>query len=136
MVLPSSGDISFSMVNVEVGAAATTQRTLLAIDQLIKPAQRGTFPNMAQLYSKAWYRKTNDGNCTVNCPANTGLDEPGGNINSGTNCIPTGTVNCVNCDTQNWLQANCNCGPAFYNCTYRFYTFNCDCDCACDCACR
>jgi len=130
MPTPSSGSISVSDINVEVTAPSTTTRTFSALNDLLKPAQRPATPNMQAFYSKRWYLKNNDGNCN------------NGNCNCGTNCgvfdcnqcIASQCVNCVNCDTQNWLQSDCNCA-----CTYNCNAINCytvDCDCACDCACR
>ena len=129
MPLSASGPISVSQINTEVGVSGTTQATLQYLNGLIKPAQRPTDPNLNSFRGKTFFTKTNDGNCTVNCAANANC----GNIDSGVNCIVSGPVNCVKCDTQSWLQADCNCGPANYNCTYTTYSY--DCDCACDCAC-
>ena len=131
MTLPiSPNSISIDNINTELGAAPGTLRTLSVLNGLIKPAQRPTSPNFDAFRGKAYFQKTNDGNCTVNCPSDCNC----GNIDSGVNCIVTGPVNCVNCDTQAWLQTNCNCGPAGYNCTYVTYSYDCDCDCVCACS--
>lgn len=132
MTLPASGPLSINDINVELGASGTTTRTLQAIDNLIKPAQRGTYPNIGQCYSKAYYQKNNDGNCN-NGNCNCGNCNCACDFNCD-NCFPNGNINCLNCDTQSWLQTNCNCATA-YNCVLGQYPYNCNCDCACDCAC-
>lgn len=129
MPLPT-GQISVSQINIEVGVSGTTQATLQYLNGLIKPAQRPSQPNMDSFRSKAWYQRNvdgacNNGNCTTgNCNC--------GDINC-VNCFNT-AINCANCDTQNWLQTDCNCACT-YNCTSNVWSTNCDCDCACDCAC-
>lgn len=130
MPLPT-GQISVSQINTEVGATATTQATLQYLNGLIKPAQRPAQPNMDAFRAKSWYQRNTDGACNNgNCTT--------GNCNCGdincVNCFNTALGNCVNCDTQNWLQTDCNCACT-YNCTSNQWSTNCDCDCACDCAC-
>lgn len=129
MTLPASGVLTIGAINTELGRAATTASTTMSfINGLVKAAQRPAQPNMAAYLGKAYYARTNDGNCTVNCATN--CDCGGSNpIDSGINCIYTGGVNCVNCDAQSWLQTNCNCGPGGYNCTYRTTRTDCNCNC-------
>jgi hypothetical protein len=128
MTLPvSPNPISISQINTEIGVTATTSATLSYLNGLIKPMQRPSYPNMDAFRGKTYYQKTNSGNCTVNCPSDCNC----GGLDSGVNCIISGAVNCVNCDTQRWIQSDCNCGPAYYNCTYSTYSYDCDCDCAC-----
>lgn len=130
MTLPASGPLSVNNINVELGSSGTTTRTLLAIDNLIKPAQRGTNPNIGQCYNKAFFQKNNDGACdNGNCNCGTNC----GSLNCN-NCFADGNINCLNCDAQNFLQNNCNCQSP-YNCVNGQLSFDCDCDCACACAC-
>jgi hypothetical protein len=66
----------------------------------------------------------NDGNCDA--PAGAGDLQC-------RNCSLDALANCVNCDTQNWLQSDCNCACT-YNCTQNAnQAYNCNCDCNCDC---
>ena len=130
MTLPTTGSVSVSQINTEVGVSATTQATLQYLNGLIKPAQRPSQPNMDAFRGKGWYQRNVDGACNNgNCPT--------GNCNCGdincVNCFNT-AINCANCDTQTWLQTDCNCACT-YNCTSNVWSTNCDCDCACDCAC-
>ena len=124
MTLPASGTITLSQVSTEVGYAANTQMSLSWVSSNSKDALKA----MNGLYGRGWYQKTNAGNCNNgNCTANCNC----GNIQCR-NCVITGGVNCVNCDSRAWLQANCNCACT-YNCTYGAVTYNCDCNCYCDC---
>jgi hypothetical protein len=126
MTLPASGQISMSTFNTEMGQASTYSSSLNWIYTNTKTAQRPATYNMGGFYSKAWYRRNNDGNCANgNCTSNCNC----GNIQC-TNCVITGQVNCTNCDPTNYLQNNCNCACT-YNCTFGNTTYNCDCNCAC-----
>lgn len=126
MTLPSGGTISISNVSTEIGQSATYSTSLGFLNGLIKASQRPSTPNMTGFYSKAYYQKTNDGNCdNGNCTSNCNC----GNIQC-TNCYISGPVNCVNCDTQAWLQTNCNCACT-YNCATGQVSYNCNCDCGC-----
>jgi hypothetical protein len=125
MTLPASGQIGVNDVNTEVGLAPTYSSSLNFLNGTIKPAQRPASPAMDAFYSKAYYQKNNDGNCdnasASNCNCNCG------NVNCSQTANCTG-VNCTNCDTQNWLQTNCNCACT-YNCTsdQNCYSYNCNC---------
>jgi len=125
MTLPASGQIGVNDVNTEVGLAPTYSSSLNFLNGTIKPAQRPASPAMDAFYSKAYYQKNNDGNCSNanagNCNCNCG------NVNCSQTANCTG-VNCTNCDTQNWLQTNCNCACT-YNCTsdQNCYSYNCNC---------
>lgn len=128
MTLPASGLISIANINTEIGRPSTQLLDLNYANSLIKAAQRPATPNLNSFHNKAWYRKTNAGNCNngnCNCNCNCG---DGGNC---VNCQNCNAVNCVNCDSQNWLQTNCNCACT-YNCSsYQCWTINCLCDCDC-----
>ncbi|WP_144106894.1 hypothetical protein [Paraburkholderia sp. BCC1886] len=119
MTLQSSGVISMSDINTEIGGAADS---LLWVEQNTKDA----VANFASLYGRAWYQSTTGGNCANgNCTANCNC----GNIQC-TNCTVS-AINCTNCDARAWLQANCNCACT-YNCTANAVTYNCNCDCGGD----
>jgi hypothetical protein len=130
MTLPASGPISINQVNVELTLSGTTQTTMLFINNLVLASQRPAQPNMNAYYNKAYFQNNTNGNCN------------NGNCNCGDcncacdfqcyNCYPNGNVNCLNCDTQKWLQTNCNCGTP-YNCVLGEFLYNCNCDCACAC---
>ena len=126
MTLQASGVISISDVNVEVGNPATYTNNLSFLNGLVVAAERPASPNLGAFYSKAYYQATVDGNCNngneVNCACDCG------NINC-TNCVITGAVVCANCDTQSWLQSNCNCACT-YNCTISTVSWNCNCACS------
>jgi hypothetical protein len=124
MTLQASGAFPISAINSEFGRAATTGIDMGWINSLVKPAQRPAQPNMAAYFGMAYYARTNDGNCTVNCAVDC---DCGGSdtIDSGSNCIYAGPINCVNCDAQAWLQYNCNCGPGGYNCAWVHTQVNC-----------
>lgn len=125
MTLPASGAIAFSNINTEVGRSSTQQLDLSYANSLILSSQRPGSPNMNSFYNKAWYQKTNAGNCNNgNCNCNCNC----GDLNCN-NCLNCNAINCVNCDSQNWLQTNCNCACT-YNCNnFQCTTFNCNCDC-------
>jgi hypothetical protein len=124
MPLPSSGTISFANVRTETGDTGDTSMSW--IKDNTKAGQ--TSNSLSGYYGKAWYQKTNAGNCNNgNCTSNCNC----GNIQC-TNCYIAGNVNCVNCDARAWLQNNCNCACT-YNCSVGPVSYNCDCACACDC---
>jgi hypothetical protein len=126
MTLPSSGQIGFSDIEIEVGIAVGSTLDMA----WVRSNSKGNITNMDALHGLAWYQRNVDGNCNNgNCPNNCNC----GNINCG-NCIITGGVNCTNCDGQAFLQSNCNCACA-YNCTTEQTSYNCNCDCSWICAC-
>ena len=126
MTLPSSGPITINDVNIETGRGSGTSTGI----DWIKDNTKDNATSLTQLYSRAYYQRNvdgacNDGNCSA--PGSTGPDL------QCTNCTLSGLANCVNCDTQPWLQGDCNCACT-YNCTQNAnVTYNCNCDCNCDC---
>jgi hypothetical protein len=122
-----SGQIAVSNVNTEIGLSASYSSDLNFLNGKIKPSLRPSSPNMAAFQSKNYFQNTtegacNNGNCQNNCNC--------GNI-GGDNCFINGTVNCVNCDAQAYLQPGINCACT-YNCTYtNSASHACNCTCAC-----
>jgi hypothetical protein len=128
MTLPASGQLGFSDINVEIGQASSFSSDLQFLNNQIVPAQRPATPAISNFYNLNWFQNNTQGNCNNgNCTANCNC----GNIQCR-NCLISGTVNCTNCDAQNWLQTNCNCACT-YNCTTSQTSFNCNCNCACAC---
>jgi len=149
MTLPSTGPISITDVYHEArlkagtyiegtvtdtGITASINTYSGALSWIInntKPAYRDNVNNLAGVLGYAYFQKTNAGNCNNgNCTNNA---QNCGNIQC-TNCQITASVNCVNCDSQEWLQPNCNCACT-YNCVQSGVSYNCACACACACAC-
>lgn len=129
MTLPSSGQLSISQVNQEIGQSASYSSSLSFLNNLIVSGQRPAQPNMAGFYSKAYYQRNMDGNCNN---GNCGTASSSGNKQCQ-NCTLSALSNCTNCDSQQWLQSDCNCACT-YNCTQNSnQSYNCDCDCACNC---
>lgn len=125
MTLPASGQIGFSDVNTEVYGTAVYSSDLSFLNSLILPSQRPA-PSMAGFYGLTYFQNNNNGNCNNgNCTSNCNC----GNIQCN-NCVISGTVNCANCDSQKWLQSNCNCACT-YNCTTSQTSYNCNCACNC-----
>jgi hypothetical protein len=126
MTIKSSGPISASEVQAEIGTAGTQNARFSFLRDYGLPS----FTNIGGVYNKAWYLKTNQGNCDSN-PAAPAAATSTGNKQC-TNCT-LATVNCANCQTQNYLQDNCNCACT-YNCTATAdQSYNCDCNCNCNC---
>ena len=126
MTLPSSGQLSFSDINVEIGQPSTFSSDLQFLNNQIVPPQRPATPAMNNFYNLNWFQNNTQGNCSNgNCTSNCNC----GNIQCN-NCLISGGVNCTNCDAQNWLQTNCNCACT-YNCTTSETSFNCNCACNC-----
>ena len=125
MTLQASGQISISEVNAEVGLATTYSSDLNFLNNKIVAAERPAGPNMSAFYSKAYFQNNTQGNC--NNANNAGVNCNCGNINcyATANCT---TINCTNCDNQQWLQTNCNCACT-YNCTnnQNCFSYNCNC---------
>jgi hypothetical protein len=126
MTLPISGDISINNINVELGLPSTAQIDLSFINNLVLPAQRPSDPNVDSYRGKAYFQNNTAGNCNNGNEVNCACDA--GDINCG-NCTNCNAINCANCDTQPWLQTNCNCVTAPYNCNMNPTTINCNCDC-------
>ena len=129
MTLPS-GQISIANINTEIGRSASYSEDLNFLNGLIRSDQRPASPNFNSFKDKAYYQRNQDGNCNnTNCASGASS----GNKQC-VNCSLT-AINCANCDTQNWLQANCNCACT-YNCDqHTDQGFNCNCDCSLVCAC-
>lgn len=132
MTLPASpNSIAISEVNTEVGRTATTANTPLQWlnDTYVRSDQRPASANLGTFRGMAFYQRNQDGNCTnngFNCDTNCNCDC--GNIQCNA-CVNCATVNCANCDTQNWLQANCNCACT-YNCHSQTNCFSYNCNCS------
>ena len=128
MTLPSSGQIGVSDISVEIGQPTSYSTDLNFLNNLIVSGQRPSTPNMAGFYGKAYFANNTAGNCNN---GNCSTASSSGNIQC-TNCTIT-AINCSNCDTQSWLQSNCNCACT-YNCTQNTnQTYACNCACACNC---
>lgn len=135
MTLPSSGQISVSQINQEIGQAPTFSSDLNFLNNQILPSIRPGTPNMAGFYGLSYFLRNTVGNCN-----GTAINNCCGNCASGncpivapsncacdcgdasTNCFVCkncSAINCANCDTRAWLQTgNCNQQPApTYNCT-------------------
>lgn len=127
MTLPSSGSISFSTINVEIGQSATYSDSLSFLNGLILSSLRPPEPTMTAFYGLTYFQNNTQGNCNNgnqgNCNCNCG------NIQC-TNCTNCNNINCTNCDTQQWLQHNCNCACT-YNCNVNPVSYNCNCACNC-----
>lgn len=133
MTLQASGQISFDNVNTEVG---NTSGTLIGMDWIRSVAKSTVggstgVSDMNTLHDKAYYQNNVSGNCNNgNCAVGSANC---GNINC-INCQIAPLANCLNCDTQKYLQPNCNCNPT-YNCTQSQVSYNCNCDCEIWCPC-
>jgi len=159
MTLPASGQISIADIDAEVNPKPSGYSASLGfLNELVVPAQRPASPNLDGFHGKAYYQRNTDGNCSNancgncnncangNCTSNCNC----GNIQCN-NCLIAGpancavcnnctSVNCVNCDSQAWLQSDCNCACTYncncnaavsYNCTTSQTTYNCNCACNC-----
>jgi len=108
MTLPASGTIAISDFNTLLGNVAGTT---LAISTIQSLGKSGSY-SLSSYYGQNYFQSNNLGNCnngncataTSNCYTNC------------QNCYPLATVNCANCDTKAYIQANCNCACT-YNCT-------------------
>ena len=125
MTLPSSGTISILSLANESGEARST--SLSTFFGQILPSQRPGSDQLTAFYSKAYFQNSTQGVCSNgNCQNNCNC----GNIQCN-NCFISGTTNCVNCDSQQWFQTNCNCACT-YNCvTSQTASYNCNCACNC-----
>jgi len=126
MTTPSD-QIAVSDVSIEIGQVSTFSTSLGFLNGLVVVPQRPGSPNMGSFRNLTFFQNSTQGNCeNGNCTNNCNC----GNI-GGANCFIDGTVNCTNCDGQQWLQSNCNCACT-YNCTFAATaSYNCNCDCAC-----
>lgn len=126
MTLPASGQLSFSDINSKIGQSPTFSSSLQFLNNQIVASQRPATPAIPNFYSKNYFQNNTQGNCNNgNCTSNCNC----GNIQCN-NCLISGTVNCTNCDSQSWLQSNCNCACT-YNCTTSATSYNCNCACNC-----
>jgi hypothetical protein len=140
MTLPS-GTISISDYNTETGGAFGSNLNWLASNP-VKPAYYVS-KNMGSYRGYAYYWKNNDYDNSWNCSWDIWTSNYNCDV---TNCayVPiacgyyqcnacSGIAACANCkcDSQYWLQPNCNCasGNCAYNCT--FYQYDCACVCVC-----
>ena len=125
MTLPSSGPLTINDVNIEAGLGSGSTRGI----DWVRDNTKDNATNINQLYRRPWNQRHVDRNCdNGNCSSATSS----GNIQCQ-NCALDVLGNCVNCDTRNWLQSDCNCACT-YNCTQNSnQTYNCNCDCACAC---
>ena len=129
MTLQSSGQISVSDINNEIGVGATYSSNLNFLNNKIKPSIRPSTPSMNQFYGKTFFQNTTEGNCTnngANCDYNCNC-----NCGNNGNCDPFNctNVNCANCDDQAYLQPNCNCACT-YNCNSNVNCFSHACNCS------
>lgn len=128
MTIKSSGPLAISEIMAEGEITARSTTGLSFINSYTKPSLRSNSPRIGQYYGYAYFQNTTEGNCNNgNCAES--------NCNCGdrncSNCLNVTLANCVNCDTQKWLQPNCNCNCT-YNCDQTTHSFNCNCH-NCDC---
>lgn len=128
MTLPSSGAIAVSQISSEMGLSSTNATSLSFIKDNTKVAYQQASPTLSNYYSKAWYKKNNQGVCDNGDCTSTDCDC---GICNCYNCLVCIAYNCYNCDSRNWLQPNCNCHPGT-NCQFNCnlcYTHSIDCNC-------
>ena len=124
MTIKSSGPISVSDVEQEVSGTSGQTGALSFLRDNGSPS----FTNLGGSYNKAWYQSNNQGNCAKDSAA---AATSSGNKQCQ-NCTLS-AVDCANCQTRAYLQANCNCACT-YNCTAAAdQSYNCDCACNCNC---
>ena len=156
MTIQSSGPISTSDVTTELGLGANYSASLSFLNGYMLNPQAS--PNLGQFYGLTYFQNNNQGNCNNgncvnnNCPATncTNCNCNCGNIQCR-QCLPFGAftsqctncsaVNCNNCQTQPYLQPNCNCSGGYacncnatvgYNCgAAASASYNCNCACNC-----
>jgi len=134
MTTPNNTTIGVSDVRTEAGitthdvGGGVQGSDLYLLNGYIRSDQRPANPNMAGFWNKAYYQRNMDGNCTnngANCESNCNCNCGNVQCNATANCS---AVDCRNCDSQSWLQVNCNCNPT-YNCNsnQNCYSYNCNC---------
>ena len=130
MTTPSSGQIAISDIIANDGNNIGYGNNL----DWLRNNMKGGASDMNSAHDKATYIRYMDGNCNNgNC---TQSDCNCGNINCP-NCLNCNAIDCANCDTREYMQANCNAASRpTYNCTQNTHSYNCNCDCfVCACAC-
>lgn len=154
MTTQASGAIAISQIGNEVGIGTGSALDIAYLRSLLR-SPPGTY-NLSDFYSKAWFQRNVDGNCTngncyicnfTNGNCYFGLNGAPGPANGyyncfvNCNCINCTTyncssaltnINCANCDGSVRLQDNCNCACT-YNCGPGLFV-NCNCDCNCNCS--
>jgi hypothetical protein len=134
MTLPTSGTITYNDVNIEVGNASGTKLGMDWIRSVSKSTiggATGAFSDLNSLHGKSYYKNNTMGNCN-NGNCTTGQGNCGDH--NCVNCYNSTLADCVNCDTQKYLQPYSNCDPT-YNCTSNQVSVNCNCDCSIWCPC-
>lgn len=128
MALPS-GPIDFGSLTTLVGSDASAYGYSASL-AWVRANTKDGISDMGDMEGRDWYQSSMGGNCSNgNC---TQSDCNCGSKNCP-NCLNCSAVNCANCDTQKYLQADCNCNCT-YNCTQSTRSYNCDCDCfVCNC---
>jgi len=120
-----TGSISFSQVEQLVSGSSGYSAGL----DFVRAHTKDGVTDIGSIRGRAYFASTMNGNCS-----NSDCSTPncgGGNIGP-TNCSLT-TINCANCDSQSYFQANCNCNCT-YNCSQvnnQYYNCNCNCNCNC-----
>jgi hypothetical protein len=125
MTLQTTGTIAVSDINTEIGLSSTYSDDLAFLNNKIVAAQRPTTPNFGAFYGLTHFQNTTQGNCNNDKAAGVNCDCGNINCTATANCVG---INCTNCDTQPWLQTNCNCACT-YNCTnnQNCFSYNCNC---------
>jgi len=125
MTLQTTGTLAVSDINTEIGLSSTYSDDLAFLNNKIVAAQRPTTPNFGAFYGLTHFQNSTQGNCNNANAAGVNCDCGNVNCSATANCAG---INCTNCDTQPWLQTNCNCACT-YNCTnnQNCFSYNCNC---------
>ena len=125
MTLQTTGTLAVSDINTEIGLSSTYSDDLAFLNNKIVAAQRPTTANFGAFYGLTYFKNSTQGNCNNANAAGVNCDCGNVNCSATANCVG---VNCTNCDTQQWLQTNCNCACT-YNCTnnQNCFSYNCNC---------